>query len=120
MSLPNKRVFVLVSILSWLWLWSGFMCMPVHAAVPQQTSPGNEDMQESRPSGTNPQNHGASHETNQQQPSVVLPDTDTEHNQKLCEAPELIVAHCEPAPGSPLSASPLVLNLERSQPTASA
>src|SRR5262247_2353453 len=95
MSLPNKRVFVLVSILTWLWLWSGFMFTPVQAAVPGQTSPDKEDMQESLPSGTNSQNHGVSHGTNQQQPSVVFPDTDTEHKQKLCEAPELIVAHCE-------------------------
>jgi hypothetical protein len=48
----------------------------------------------------------------QQPPASLSPDTNIEHNQKLCDSPELVVAECEPKPGSPLSASPLVFNLE--------
>jgi len=110
MSVLSKRFFVLASLLSWLWLASGLMLIPAHAAVSGQTSPDTEGRQQSLPSDTPSQNDSFSTGVNQQPPAVLSPDTDSEHKQKLCESQELVVAHCEPKPGSPLSASPLVLN----------
>jgi hypothetical protein len=122
MAMFSKQFLGLAAILSWLWLSSGLMFTPAHAAVPGQTSPGIEDRQDrqqSLPAGTEKQSDDVSNGANQQQPFAVPPDTDTEHNQKLCESPELVVARCEPKPGSPLSASPLVMNLESPHPIAS-
>jgi hypothetical protein len=112
MSVTRKRFFVLASLLSWLWLSSGPVLIPAHAAVPGQPSPDTEDWQQSRPSDTQSPNNSVPNGMNQQPPSVLSPDTNTEHNHKLCDSPELVMAQCEPKPGSPLSASPLVLNGE--------
>src|SRR5262245_16879206 len=105
MSKPSKQFFVLVSMLSWLWLWRGLMFTPVHAAVPGHAYDQREDMQQSSPTRENSPDNNVPLGTTQQPPPARFPDTDTEHNQKLCGVPEPIMAHCQPVPGSPLSAS---------------
>ena len=115
MPTSSKQFLIVVSIFSWLWLWGGVTIIPANATVPEFTSPDTADVQQSHPSETPEQNHGVSRGADPQQPFHVSPGTDTEHKQKFCESPELVVARCEPKPGSPLSASPLVLNLERPQ-----
>ena len=110
MLVSRKRFFVLASLLSWLWLLSGPVPMSAHAAVSGQTSPDRGDWQQSLPPNTQSPNNSVPNGMNQQSPSVLSPDTNTEPNHKLCDSPELVVAQCEPKPGSPLSASPLVLN----------
>lgn len=115
-----KQFLALLLLGSWLWLAGVVMPLQANGTVPEQTSPEVKNLKKPPPSGTDTQPGSVSNGTNQQQPFAVSPDTNTEHDQKLCESPELIVARCEPTPGSPLSAFPLVLNTEHVHGTASA
>ncbi|HEV8713938.1 MAG TPA: hypothetical protein VGX03_14070 [Candidatus Binatia bacterium] len=104
-----KKCLSFVLLWSWLWLLGVVVPLQANGTVPEQPAPGVENRQQPPlPFGTDSQSGRDSNETNQRQPSAVSPDTDTEHDQQFCKSPEVIVASCEPTPGSPLSASPLV------------
>jgi hypothetical protein len=112
-----KQFFAIPLVLSWLWFLGVGILPQASAAVPERTSPQVGETQQFLPSDADTKSDGVSNETNQQQPLGVPRDTNTEHDQKLCESPEVVMASCEPIPGSPLSAFPLVLNTERPRST---
>ena len=106
----NSKKF-LAFLMMWSWLWLSGVVVPVatNGTVPDKPAPGVENRLQQPPSvGTQAQPGNVPDETNRRQPFVNSPNNDTEHNQQFCESPQMIEARCEPIPGSPLSASPLV------------
>ncbi len=102
-----KQFLVLSLVVSWFWLLGGLAPEQASAAAPEETSPQIDEKQQDLPPGTGTQAESETTETNQLRPLGVSPDNSTEPDQKLCESREVIVAYCEPVPGSPLSAFPL-------------
>jgi len=104
-----KKFLTFLIVGSWLWLSGVVVPLQANGTVPEQTSPRVEDRQQQPlPPSTDTQPDSVFNGKNQRQPFAVSPDTNTEHDQQLCKSPEVIAASCEPTPGSPLSASPLV------------
>jgi hypothetical protein len=109
-----KRFLASVLVSSWLWCLHGLAPGQASASAPEETSPQQVDeTEEYLPPDIENQADSVTIETGQPRHLGVSPNGGTEHHQKLCESPEVVVASCEPTPGSPLSAFPLVLNRER-------
>jgi hypothetical protein len=106
----TKQCLALPLVLSWLWLSDGVAATSVGSAASEQALPQGNNLQQPLPSDTDTRPDSPATEVNQLQPHSVSPDTRTKHGQQHCKSPEVIVASCEPAPGSALSAFPLVLN----------
>jgi len=110
--MPIKQFLVCLSVLSWLWLWDGRATAQASTAAAEETSPQVDDTSQHLPPDMETQIDSVTIENNRLQNLGVSPGTRTEPDEKLCESPEVIVASCEPTPGSPLSAFPLVLNIQ--------
>lgn len=111
--MPIKHLFVLSVVVSGLWLRGGLDQRQASPAAAESTLPEVAQRQPSSPSSTAPQPPRAPPEANKPQAPGGSPATGPAHDPQLCEVPEGSVARCEPPPGSPFSAFPLVLNVDR-------
>jgi hypothetical protein len=105
----TKPSLALLLLLSWLWLSGEVAAAPVRNTEPEQVLPEVDNLQQLLSSGTDAQPKDAT-EVDQLQPYGVAPDVRIKPEKQPCESLEVIAVSCEPAPGSPLSAFPVVLN----------
>lgn len=108
-----KRLLASVLVLSWLWCLHGLAPGQASASAPGESSPQVDETEEYLPPDIETQSDSVTIETDRPQHLGVSPDGGAGHDQKLCHSPEVVIARCEPTPGSPLSAFPLVLNREQ-------
>src|ERR1700761_9041965 len=104
----TKQYFTLVLLSSWLCLSGEVMAAPVRKIAAEQALPEVNTLQQFLPSGADIQSQDPT-TVDQLYPDEVAPDTRVKPEQR-CESFTIIAVSCEPAPGSPLSAFPVVSN----------
>jgi len=104
----TKQYLVLLLLFSWLWLSSEVAAAPVRKIASEQTLPEVNGLEQFLSSDTDTQPKDPP-QVEQLQPYKVIPDARIKPKQH-CKSSQGIAMSCEPAPGSPLSAFPVVLN----------
>ncbi len=105
----TKRYLSLLLLFSWLWLASEVAAAPVLKIASEQAPPEMHNLQQQLLSPDTDAQPKDRSQIDQLQPYREAPHIRVKPKQH-CESLEVIAASCEPAPGSPLSAFPVVLN----------
>src|ERR1051326_2735241 len=110
----TKRYLSLLLLFSWLGLSSEAAAAPVVRQIAsEQALPESNDLQQLFSSDTDSQPQSL-RKLDQVQPYKIpeakVPNARVKPREQHCKSLEVIAASCEPAPGSPLSAFPVVLN----------
>jgi hypothetical protein len=114
----TKQYLALLLLFSWLWFSGEVAAAPVRKIASEQALPEVNSLQQLLSSDTDAQPKDPT-KVDQLQPYGVIPDARSKPKQQRCESSQVIVVSCEPAPGSPLSAFPVVLNTIRPDRTIS-
>ena len=104
----TKQFLALLFLSSWLSLSGEVTAAPVRKIAAEQALPEVNNLQQFLSSGTDAQRKDPT-QVEQLQPDGVTPDARIKPEQR-CESFTVIAVSCEPAPGSPLSAFPVVSN----------
>ena len=106
----TKRYLSLLLLFSWLWLSGEVAAAPlVRKIASEQALPEVNNLQQLLSPDTDGQPKDP-RQIDQLQPYGVTPDARVKPKQQHCKSSEVVAASGEPAPGSPLSAFPVVLN----------
>jgi hypothetical protein len=103
-----KRILAVFFVLSYIAGWSGSALAQGRAVRPENAQPQVNIPEETFPAKPTIQPESAPAAGNWPQPYGVSPNIGQE--QGLCKPAVVTVVHCQPQPGSPLSAFPLVFN----------